>query len=491
METSNKNRFFANVLLQSTLLLALILPAIADATVIEDTAPLSTDPAFTQSPWPVWMYNDRSGVGRTFRSVTGDYVRWDAYAYPSPDSDFFPSSSISPIPLSSGDSFLTTNGAGTQVNVSYGTTNFPMLFVGSTSGLGGGPNQYTTARALNTLSAGQIAFLDATPATFNFSNGADAMSLTGPDYNPAAMPNLITDITIEGGGLDPTIRWTLPAESGASEPIVVAIRRVEGSISDGTFNSFLIGRATLPAGATSFSASDINFNFIPGETGLQTGKTYEVAVQLTSLAPSGSVASWQSPVQGISRTFFEFTPLPDGSGGTAVYLPSVDAAGVYHFDIKVTAATPVTIDPTIAVGYDYAVGVGDPLFRSVSLPQLGGASVDYSLYLFDALGNAFDTGIDILSGTIFDFTSGALSAIGDFSLGLDKFGIRGIPESAMLDPTSVTAFLTTLTFMADGRFTGTMTPITRDMASVPAPAPLALIGAGLLLLRHRRAKGIW
>ena len=49
----------------------------------------------------------------------------------------------------------------------------------------------------------------------------------------------------------------------------------------------------------------------------------------------------------------------------------------------------------------------------------------------------------------------------------------------MLDPFSSTAFVTGLTFVADGSFTGTMTPITQF---VPVLSPLSLAAAGLLPL---------
>ncbi len=55
----------------------------------------------------------------------------------------------------------------------------------------------------------------------------------------------------------------------------------------------------------------------------------------------------------------------------------------------------------------------------------------------------------------------------------------GIEASAGLDPSNVTAFVTTLSFAGDGRFTGTMTALT---AAVPEPQTYAMFLAGLLLL---------
>jgi len=60
--------------------------------------------------------------------------------------------------------------------------------------------------------------------------------------------------------------------------------------------------------------------------------------------------------------------------------------------------------------------------------------------------------------------------------GLNCFEVRGIEPSAGIDPNNVTGFVTGLTFLADGTFTGTMTPIS---AFVPQPASLLLLAVGL------------
>jgi len=98
--------------------------------------------------------------------------------------------------------------------------------------------------------------------------------------------------------------------------------------------------------------------------------------------------------------------------------------------------------------------------------------------------------IDLMSGVVFDFTTdltailsaGAIIPLLGFdpSDGIDKFSVRGIEESAGLDPNDVTAFITGLTFTDDGVFSGTQTPIAVEVASVPEPSTYLLLGLGML-----------
>jgi hypothetical protein len=82
------------------------------------------------------------------------------------------------------------------------------------------------------------------------------------------------------------------------------------------------------------------------------------------------------------------------------------------------------------------------------------------------------------SGVAFSFGPGGLSC----------FRVRGIDANAGLDPNNTTAFVTGLTFTADGIFDGTMTP--DPVSATPEPGTLLLWGtsmAGLgLATRWRR-----
>lgn len=174
------------------------------------------------------------------------------------------------------------------------------------------------------------------------------------------------------------------------------------------------------------------------------------------------VGNWTDE-NGVERAFIASpAELPVGS----------TPGGGYVFDVQVLASQPVFIDPFVAVGYLYEIGSGDPLFQSVSLPI--GIGDDQYVLIID--GQAFPLG----GGDIFDFTAHG------FGSGVSRFEVAGIEPAALVDPGNPQAFVTRLTFMSDGRFTGTQTPVTTFFdGSVPAPASASLLLLGLALLRRR------
>ena len=165
-----------------------------------------------------------------------------------------------------------------------------------------------------------------------------------------------------------------------------------------------------------------------------------------------------------------FTPL--SSGPPNVALPTV-VNGVYNFAITNVGPNSVTfIDPFVAVGYDYATGIGDPNFASVLLPSGIGDN------LFDLLlWNGSSSWTAALISRAATSTSSAAS-------GSDRFSIRGIETSRQgwtlhnvirvrhgpyLRGAAVTS-------------TGTMTPIVVEVSAVPEPGSLALLGLGLAVM---------
>ena len=55
-------------------------------------------------------------------------------------------------------------------------------------------------------------------------------------------------------------------------------------------------------------------------------------------------------------------------GGPAINLPVALQNGSYQFDITVQAGQTYYLDPTVAVGYVFQTGAGNPNFSSVVLP---------------------------------------------------------------------------------------------------------------------------
>ncbi len=179
-----------------------------------------------------------------------------------------------------------------------------------------------------------------------------------------------------------------------------------------------------------------------------------------------------------SGVFFDWNP--SDVSALPVYLPVTDPFG-FSYDMQVVAGQTYYIDPTVAIGYDFQIGEGDPNFASVLLPTGIGDNF-YDIYGFNG-NNPFLLAGNWLGGIPFDFLS-------LFPGGIDRFRVLGIETSAGLDPSDTTAFVTGLTFTADGEFTGTQTPITAD---VPEPGTLLLFASGLfglVTLRRRTQQRI-
>ena len=406
----------------------------------------------------VQVFNDRLGAGRFFAGAGTDRLRVNARVTPSPDTDFYDQSS---------------NGGETAIFVTHPSTpglDARLQFVGLQSGGGGGKNDYTTTFNLaNPFVQGQLAAWDATPFALRIENpsapgGETTKWVTAPDYDSSVNLPFLQDVAITGGGLAPTLSWTVPDTTAPITNIRIQLRRIDAEEPGRITAATLVHEAVLPLGSNGYTLDQAFSNGgLPGlPSGLEQGSKYEVAVILESAEPG--------LIKGRARTFFEFTPLTDDAGDRTIYLPSVDSAGNFNFDIEVRAGETILIDPVVAVGYDYQIGSGDPLFASVTLPNVGDGIFELWLYDLNLADFVFETFLD--AGERFDFTGG----------GVDRFRVLGIEPSAGLDPTDVQAFVTEIGFTGNGRFTGRMTPITTNFTPVPEPSSLALLALAVLAL---------
>ena len=272
-------------------------------------------------------------------------------------------------------------------------------------------------------------------------NGENRAEIQTDALGPVEQLPLVTNIRIVPDNLTPTIRWNLP--EGNTVPYDEVQIGLFDDVTD--FRLFRFGPngdelfEYLPPTATSYTFP---------EGILEEGGRYVVRVLLTDYDDNGATSNR-------SITFFNFTPIMQ-SGGGEVFLPTLDAGGIYNFNFDVAVAVPVTIDPEVAVGYVYEIGEGNPRFSTVTLPEAG--------------DNLFDLTVYDDSGAVVHSTELAALALFDLTAidpnGVSKFKVTGIETSAGLDPLDTTAFMTTLTFATSGRFTGSMTPIVVDVPDI-------------------------
>lgn len=295
------------------------------------------------------------------------------------------------------------------------------------------------------------------PWTYTFFNGdGETLNVTGP--SPAGVDVAVphpTSVTISGGGTTPTISWSLPA-GYIPDGLRVNVYDRSRILANGTAD--IIHSTTLSPGATSYTLPET----LSGGGQLTPGGQYAINFQVVETRDDVPFTGLQAQILSRANSYFNFSPL-SGDPGTEVHLPTV-SGGVFHFNVDEVGPDHITfIDPEVATGYEYATGAGDPNFASVLLPFIGD-----DLYELVYGGESFD----LAAGVQYFFPEGGVSA----------FTVLGIETGAMLDPDDPLAFMTGLTFVTDGRFAGTMTPVRTsvDGTTVPTPAPLVLLSMGAL-----------
>ena len=364
---------------------------------------------------------------------------------------------------------VTPNGSngttGTAVNGPYSRTVNPLPFSAA-------PNFFSGNLPCPNGICDPIAF---NPWQITLSNGTDTRIVNTPGVSPSFQSNImpfVSNVLINTSTAQPTISWQLP--TAAFDAVVVRIRdntNPVNGIADLIYQEYY---------AANTSQVSLNTNWY------NPANQYSIEIDLADLRNtfisgvenSGSrMGIMFADTQNQSRAFFNYSVLSPGAPAE-VYLPTPslqpDGSLAYNFNIQNVAPNQTYfIDPLVAIGYDYAVGAGDPLFASVLLPVGIGDDL-YEIILNNVPYMA-------QGGVLFDFLT-------LFSDGIDSFRVLGIETSAGLDPGNPTAFITGLQFVGQGNFTGSMTPIT---VQVPEPASLVLLmgGLGVLLGFRRKCPG--
>ena len=306
----------------------------------------------------------------------------------------------------------------------------------------------------------------------NFQNGSDYKSQSVFLDPAATQAPKVANITLSGTSQKPTFGWSPP--DGA----VVNGYRV--NIYDKSLmtasNSGQVYSENFQPNVTSFTVDPAKFtgNKANGYV-FQDGVDYMIEISLIQTKNTSSSSLANSNIQAIARMYADFRSTQ--TGGPVVNLPVVQADGSFLFNMTVKPGVTYYIDPEVAVGYDYATGVGDPWFLTVDLPDDIGDGL-YDIYGYDAAGQLVLLAHDWNGANVYSFGPD----------GVDRFRVLGIETSAGLNPGSTTAFVTGLTFTGAGQFTGTQTPITVnvDPNQVPEPVGLAFAALGLVAVLRRR-----
>ena len=281
-----------------------------------------------------------------------------------------------------------------------------------------------------------------------YSQNALGDASAGFIYDPLAAA--FTDISVPGSLL--TIAQGI---NGAGQVVGSATLPGSGAKAflrqpDGTMTLFQIGTAPTRARAINdtgliagfMTVGGVNQGFVGNAGGFQT------------LMVPGSDATMPEGINNagqVSGLYFA-GGATRGFIATPVALPTgTTSGGAYTFSVAVIPNFPVFIDPPVAVGYDYAVGRGDPLFATVRLP----IGIGDSRYEVKVHGRKFA----LAGGELLDFRAHG------FPDGVEAFRVSCIEVAAGLDPADAEAFPTEVTFVAAGTFTGTMRPFTRSSSA--------------------------
>lgn len=309
------------------------------------------------------------------------------------------------------------------------------------------------------------------PWTMTFRNGSDTATAVVDIADNAQQAPFVNSITLSGTSANPTFSWTPPPGAAVNGYRVnIYDKALVSAASNGQVSS-----TNLQPSTTSFTVQASDFT-VPGYAFTQ-GHNYSIEISLIQTKDGSSTNLGNANLQAIARVYADFTPTQ--AGGPVVNLPVVLANGSYQFNMTVRAGQTYYIDPEVAVGYEYAIGDGDPLFVSVDLPDAIGDGL-YDIDVWDVTGQWMRVATNWDGHNVFSFGAD----------GAARFRVTGIEVAAGLNPASTTAFITGLTFSGAGNFTGTQTPITVTTNDVPEPPTLALLALAGLAAYARSRKDI-
>ena len=204
------------------------------------------------------------------------------------------------------------------------------------------------------------------PWTLTFTDDGDTTTVPQPPttlslvgVTPAPFAN---SVMVSGSWLNPTFTWSYPTNvDGVAVQIYDKSSLINGHVN-------VVFYRPLPGAMNMFTLPTVlagGFTLTPG--------TYYV-VDLKGLVlrnPAGPLTL--ANTASLTEAFFDFTPTSAGIQ-PPIYLPTIDSNGVYHFNLTVQPNTTYYIDPTVATGFIYTIGAGNPNFATVVLPTLQGAA---------------------------------------------------------------------------------------------------------------------
>jgi hypothetical protein len=238
-----------------------------------------------------------------------------------------------------------------------------------------------------------------------------------------------------------------------------SLTRVLG-IGDSLYGGTIV---SLSAGQNLPGMNNVGQILIGVELQLQTGAFTDAIVRVD---PEGT-----TPVNPI-------IPDPCALGGWCFtnVLPYYIVASEAH-----PISTPPTwFDPDYAQGYEY-ISETNP-FTGVEIPYAYGDGL-FELYLYDPSSNAYiDSGSQVVSGEYFDFAK----RLG-LTSGILRFALRGIEDTAQVDPNNPRGFVTGLTFLNSGATSFSMIPL--GTATGPTVTITSPSDGAIYLLNQQVAAG--